>query len=100
MANFVQITELNRALDDKADMETIHEINAQKASQSEIEQIRKLIDRLAFEVEGKPSFKDIDQMASNHRSLIEEIHKELVLKASIKDTSALLDQKVNVGDMN
>lgn len=100
MANFVQITELNRALDDKADLETIHEINAQKASQSEIEQIRKLIDRLAFEVEGKPSFKDIDQMASNHRSLIEEIHKELVLKASIKDTSALLDQKVNVGDMN
>ena len=32
--------------------------------------------------------------------MVEEIHKDLVLKASVKDIAQLLDQKVNVGDMN
>jgi len=98
--HFVQIAELNKVLDDKADLELVHQVNAQKASVAEVEQIRKLIDRLAFDVESKPGFKDLDGQAGHQKDMIEEIHKELMLKASVKDIAQLLDQKVNVGDMN
>ena len=52
-------------LDDKADLDLVHQINAQKASAAEVEQIRKLIDRLAFDIESKPSYKDLDSQASH-----------------------------------
>ena len=42
-------------------------------------------------MEAKPSFKELDKLANSQRTLLEEIHKDLVLKASIKDTAALLD---------
>jgi hypothetical protein len=32
--------------------------------------------------------------------LVENFHKELVLKANIQDIAAILDNKVNVGDIN
>lgn len=59
-----------------------------------------LIDRVAYEVEHKPNFKDIEKHTMSVNDLIEELQRELTLKASIKDLTHLLDQKVNVGDMN
>ena len=32
--------------------------------------------------------------------MVENFHKELVLKANIQDIAAILDNKVNVGDIN
>ncbi len=34
------------------------------------------------------------------RSAIEDLHKELMLRATIKDVCTLLDQKANVEDIN
>lgn len=100
MANFVQIQELNRALEDKVDIDMLHDINTSKASVVEMNALKSLIDRVAYEVENKPSFRDIDNLGDNLKVQHESLQKELTLKASIKDLSVLLDQKVNVGDMN
>ena len=70
------------------------------ATMAEVEAIRKLIDRLAFEMESKPAFKDLDTHAGHLKDSMTDLQKEMLLKASIKDTCSMLDQKVNVGDMN
>ena len=59
-----------------------------------------MVERLAFEVENRPNFKDLESHGQHTKGLIDDITKELMLKASIKDLCSLLDQKVNVGDMN
>ena len=60
-------------------------MNSQKATTQEVEQIRKLIDRLAYDVEQKPGFKDLDGQAGHQKDMIEDLNKELTLKASVKD---------------
>ncbi len=58
--------------------------------------MRKALDRLALEIEHKPNFKDLENQATHTKGCIEDISKDLMLKASIKDLCQLLDQKVNV----
>lgn len=61
---------------------------------------RKILDRLAVEMEGKLTYNDLDKQMAHTKLCIEDITKELMLKASIKDLCQLLDQKVNVTDLN
>jgi hypothetical protein len=42
----------------------------------------------------------MDKQMTHTKLCIEDITKELMLKASIKDLCQLLDQKVNVNDLN
>ena len=48
----------------------------------------------------KTGFKDLENHAAHTKGCIEDLNKDLMLKASIKDLCSLLDQKVNVTDMN
>lgn len=100
MTQFVQISELERLLDAKADTEAIRQINGQKATVQDLDSTRKMVERLSFELENKPGFKDLESHVTHTKGLLEDLTKELMLKASIKDLCSLLDQKVNVGDMN
>ena len=52
---------MNRALEEKADIEMLHDIQTTKASVVEVDSLKKLIDRVAYEVENKPAFKDLDE---------------------------------------
>lgn len=83
--------ELNRMLEDKADRQLIQQINGTKASIEEIDSIRKIIDRLALEIDSKTSFKDVDAQIAHSRGCIEDLSKEMMLKASVKDVCQLLD---------
>jgi hypothetical protein len=87
-------------LEGKADIEAIKQMNGQKATVQDLDSTRKMVERLAFEVENRPNFKDLESHGLHTKGLIDDITKELMLKASIKDLCSLLDQKVNVGDMN
>ena len=98
--HFVQIDALNKVLDEKADINMLQQVNGQMATTAEVESLRKLLDRIAYEMETKPTFKDLDSHAGNLKDQVTGVEKELLLKASIKDTCQMLDQKVNVGDMN
>ena len=76
------------------------ELNQFKANADEVDQVRNAIDRLVTEIDKKPSFKDLETQASYQKAFAEDISKDLMLKASVKDLCQLLDQKVNVADMN
>jgi hypothetical protein len=60
ISNFVQIGEMNRAMEEKVDIEMLQDIQTHKASVIEVDSLKKLIDRVAYEVENKPAFKDLD----------------------------------------
>jgi len=76
------------------------QLNQEKVTVTEMDAVRKAIDRLAMELESKPSFKELEAHATHQKAFAEDISKDLMLKASVKDLCQLLDQKVNVMDMN
>lgn len=96
----MQVQELGKLLDEKADNSLVQRINGQKASVEELDSTRKIIERLSAELEMKTGFKDLENHAAHTKGCIEDLSKDLMLKASIKDLCSLLDQKVNVNDMN
>ena len=51
-------------------------------------------------MESKASAKEFDHHVSFSRAAIEDLHKEVLLRATIKDVCTLLDQKANVEDVN
>jgi mannose/fructose/N-acetylgalactosamine-specific phosphotransferase system component IIB len=59
-----------------------------------------MIDKIVKEVEFKSSYKDHENHINFSKNAFEELHKELLMKASIKDVCTLLDQKANVEDVN
>lgn len=61
MAQFVQTSDLNRMLDEKADLRIVQQINNNKASIEELDSTRKILDRLALEMEGKLSYNDMEK---------------------------------------
>lgn len=94
------MSELGKLLDEKADNSLVQRINGQKASIEELDSTRKIIERISAELEMKTGFKDLENHAAHTKGCIEDLNKDLMLKASIKDLCSLLDQKVNVNDMN
>lgn len=100
VSQFVQINELNKLLDSKADTTFVSKLERQKASNEELDSTRKIIERVSRELEAKTGFRDLESHAAHTKGCIDDLQKELVLKVSIKDMCGLLDQKVNVNDMN
>jgi hypothetical protein len=43
----------------------LQDLNANKATNSEVESLRKLVDRVAFEMENKPGFNELDTHAKH-----------------------------------
>ena len=51
-------------------------------------------------METRCSFKDLEGQSGYFKGCLDELGKDLLLKASIKDLCTLLDQKANVHDIN
>lgn len=66
----------------------------------DFDNLRKLIDRLVNDIEFKASFKDLESHVNFCKAIFEDLNKELLLKANIKDLIPLLDTKANVDDVN
>lgn len=43
----------------------LHDINTSKASVVELNALKSLIDRVAYEIENKPAFRDLDNLGDN-----------------------------------
>jgi mannose/fructose/N-acetylgalactosamine-specific phosphotransferase system component IIB len=71
-----------------------------KANINEIDGLRRILDRVLKEIEFKCSFKDLEGHINYTKNALEEVNKELLLRASIKDLCTLLDQKANIEDVN
>ena len=91
VTQFVQISELEKLLDTKADVEIIQQINGSKATVQDLDSTRKMVERLGFEIDNRPGFKDLEGHVAHTKGLVEDLTKELMLKASIKDLCSLLD---------
>lgn len=78
-------------MESKADKQQYLELNQYKANADEVDQVRNAIDRLVVEIEKKPSFKDLETQAGYQKAFAEDISKDLMLKASVKDVCQLLD---------
>jgi molecular chaperone DnaK (HSP70) len=58
------------------------------------------MEKLIREVESKTPAKEFDQHVNITRTAMDEMHKDLLLRATIKDVCTLLDEKANVEDIN
>lgn len=66
----------------------------------EYDNMRKLVEKLLKDFESKSSFKDLENHVNLCKAIFEDINKEILLKANIKDLIPLLDTKANVEDVN
>ena len=55
----------------------LQQVNGQMATTSEVDSLRKLLDRIAYEMESKPTFKDLDSHAGNLKGQVTDVEKEL-----------------------
>lgn len=72
-------------METKAEKQQFLELNQNKANIDELDSIRHAIDRIVLEVEKKPSFQDFETQATFQKQFAEDISKDLILKASLKD---------------
>lgn len=56
-----------------------------------MDNMKRIIDKILKEVEFKSSFKDLESHITYTKNCFEELHKELMLRAPIKDVCTLLD---------
>jgi hypothetical protein len=96
----VSLEEFNEALSQKTDVTTFRTLMEQKANYSDMESQQRFLERLIRELESKASAKEFDQHVMQARTTVDELHKEVLLRATIKDVCTLLDQKANVEDIN
>ncbi|KAL4493978.1 hypothetical protein ABPG72_021995 [Tetrahymena utriculariae] len=96
-ANFVDV---QQALSQKADNTNVLNLLATKVSSQEIEDMRKMVEKVFRECEDKVNLKDFDHFANQANLAIEELQRDMLLKSNIKDVCTLLDAKSNIDDVN
>lgn len=92
--------EFAEALSQKADLNAFRNLLETKASQGELESIRRLHDNLRKDLDLKVNARDLEQHSIAVKNTLEELSKEIMLRANIKDVLSLLDLKANVEDVN
>jgi hypothetical protein len=96
----VSVEDFNDALSQKVDYNALRTSIEAKANIGEMDGIRRMLDKVFKDLEYKANFKDLEGHVMYTKNALEDLHKELLLKASIKDLCTLLDQKANVEDVN
>lgn len=96
----VSIDEFNEVLSQKVDFNALRTSIESKANINDLDQIRRMLDKVIKELEQRASYKEFESHIIFTKNGLEDLHKELLLKASIKDLCTLLDQKANVDDVN
>lgn len=92
--------ELRSALNEKADNSQIGRLISTKLNIEEIVKLRSEIETALSEMKAKASRSELDSHVASTKIAIEEISKELLSKAYIKDICTLLDMKASIDDVN
>eukprot|EP00831_Metopus_contortus_P039857 TRINITY_DN31211_c0_g1_i1.p1 TRINITY_DN31211_c0_g1~~TRINITY_DN31211_c0_g1_i1.p1 ORF type:complete len:460 (-),score=93.52 TRINITY_DN31211_c0_g1_i1:3-1382(-) len=92
--------DLNSALEQKVDKRIILPMVEQKSSVVDIESIKSKLSTLQKDIINKAGAKELEAYGIHTRESIEEVKRELALKAYIKDVCTLVDVKANVEDVN
>jgi hypothetical protein len=87
------LSDLNSALQGKADGSSIHALLSGKASVLEFDDLKRKIEQIAHLLDEKINFRDFEVQVSHQKRILDDVQKEVLLKANIKDVCTLLDSK-------
>jgi len=87
------ISDINSILANKADSNTVNAVLAQKVDGQEIEEIKRKIDVVMKSNNEKATFREIEVQTLHQKKILEDLQRDIVLKANIKDVCTLLDTK-------
>jgi hypothetical protein len=96
----VSSSEINGLLANKADTMTINIALQSKASISELDSIKLTVDRISKDTLNKLDFNKFDAYMNDTRFAIDELQKDLMMKANIKEMLTLLKNKSDIDDVN
>jgi len=94
------ISDINSILANKADSNTVNAVLAQKVDGQEVEELKRKIDVVMKSNNEKATFREIEVQSLHQKKQLEDLQRDMVLKANIKDVCTLLDTKSNIDDVN
>ncbi|CAG9318475.1 unnamed protein product [Blepharisma stoltei] len=100
LENKVSVAELFKVLEPKVDVSIFNNFLAQKADQQDFENLLTSLDHLQAEIQKKSNLHDLNAHISYTKTALEEVARDMLVKANIKDMCTLLDMKANVDDVN
>lgn len=65
----------------------------QKANALDFEEFRRALEKIFREIDDKVTLREFEEFINKQSSQIDEMQKEVLMKANIKDVCSLLDQK-------
>ena len=92
--------ELREALSEKADNSQISRLLSSKMNLEELVKLRSETESALADMRGKALKSDLESHIASTKIAIEELSKELLSKAYIKDICTLLDTKASIEDVN
>jgi vacuolar-type H+-ATPase catalytic subunit A/Vma1 len=87
-------------LNNKADAASINIAIQNKVGLSEFENLKKAYEKYSREIMNKIDYSKFEAYMTDTRNSLEEIQKDLVMKANIKETLNLLKNKADIDDVN
>lgn len=94
------MSELHTYLSEKVDVSQVNRLILSKASQDDLASIRRELDRIFQELKLRAPKEDMEHHILTTKAALEEVGKDMLLKASVKDICTLLDMKASVEDVN
>lgn len=92
--------ELTNMLNNKADFASTSVAIQNKASCSEVEKIRNAVEKLIKDIGGKIDLSKFELFVKDNKRIIEDINKDLLGRASIKEVVAMMKNKADIDDVN
>lgn len=92
--------DLNNLLAAKADVMAVNNTLQNKASSSDLEKVRVAVERLIKDVLNKIDFSKFEVFLKENRKQVEEIQKDILSRATIKEMINLMKNKADIDDVN
>ena len=92
--------DVNALLNSKADSSMVNLGLQSKVSLSDFEKLRNNTERVRQDLEDKLDYKKFQVFLDDNQQLINEVQKELMLKANIKEILHMLKNKADIDDIN
>lgn len=94
------ITDVNQALNVKADAIAVSGELARKADLDDYKMVVSKLEGMAKEVENRVHVDGFNENKINTKSILDDVGRDMSSKANIKDVCTLLDLKANIEDVN
>lgn len=91
--------EIQANLGDKADLHTLHRLISSRVSSDEFDEIKGQLESLIQEVGNKAEQRDVNMQLQYSREAIDDLHKGLTQRPTVKDVLNLTDSKASLAEV-